>query len=205
VKHDGGDWQPAKNALRSLALNARDKYLIDVALAKKDVRPSHLDELTASKFLYMHGKGKFDFDPDTEVKNLRMALDTGATLLADACCGAEPFDTAFREFARKLYPDQKLEVIPADDFLYGEKLNGEAITKLRCRTERADGKTAEATFKDVPPMLEGIKVDGRWVVIYSRYDIGCALEKNKSSACKGYDPDSAMKLATAALLYSLKR
>jgi hypothetical protein len=54
-------------------------------------------------------------------------------------------------------------------------------------------------------MLEGIKVDGRWVIIYSRYDIGCALEKNKSSACKGYDPDSAMKLATAALLYSLKR
>ena len=54
-------------------------------------------------------------------------------------------------------------------------------------------------------MLEGIKVDGRWAVIYSRYDIGCALEKNKSSACKGYDPESAMRLATAALLYALKR
>jgi hypothetical protein len=128
----------------------------------------------------------------------------GATLLADACCGAEPFDEAFREFAKKLYPDRKLEVIPADDFLYSEKLNGEAITRLRCRTAKPDG-SPEATFKEVPPMLEGIKVDGRWAVIYSRYDIGCALEKNKSSACKGYDPDSAMKLATAALLYSLKR
>ena len=124
--------------------------------------------------------------------------------MADACCGAESFDQAFREFARKLYPDQKLEVIPADDLLYSEKLNGEAITRLRCRTARADG-SPEATFKDVPPMLEGVKVDGRWAVIYSRYDIGCALEKNKSSACKGYDPESAMRLATAALLYSLKR
>ena len=78
------------------------------------------------------------------------------------------------------------------------------ITTVRCRTETAD-KAAEATYKDTPPMLEGIKVDGRWAVIYSRYDIGCAQEKNKSSACKGYDPDSALKLATAALLYSLKR
>src|SRR5205807_2627514 len=45
VKHDGGDWQPAKNAMRNLALNARDKYLIDVALAKKDVSPSKPAEL----------------------------------------------------------------------------------------------------------------------------------------------------------------
>ena len=136
--------------------------------------------------------------------NMHAHLDLGATLFSDACCGAEAFDTAFREFAKKLYPDKKLEVIPANDFLYSEKLNGEAITRFRCRTAKADG-SPEATYQDVPPMLEGIKVDGRWAVIYSRYDIGCALEKNKSSACKGYDPDSAMKLATAALLYSLKR
>jgi hypothetical protein len=155
-------------------------------------------------FFYMHGKTPFKYDAG-DLKALRFKLEAGAgLLLADACCGAEPFDQAFREFAKKLYPDKSLEVIPADDFLYSEKLNGEAITRLRCRTEKAGGG-AEATYKEVPPMLEGIKVDGRWAVIYSRYDIGCALEKNKSSACKGYDPDSAMKLATAALLYSLKR
>jgi hypothetical protein len=203
VRHDGGDWQPAKNALRALALNARDRYLIDVSLAKQVVRMSNEQELWPHKFAYMHGKGQFTTE-EAEVRNMRVHLDMGATLLADACCGAEPFDKAFREFAKKLYPDKNLEVIPADDLLYSEKLNGEAITRLRCRTAKADG-SPEATFKDVPPMLEGIKVDGRWAVIYSRYDIGCALEKNKSSACKGYDPESAMRLATAALLYSLKR
>jgi hypothetical protein len=203
VRHDGGDWQPAKNAVRALALNARDKYLVDVALTKQVVRMSQPKELAATKFLYMHGKAAFTAEPH-EVQPMRDHLDLGATLLADACCGSDGFDKAFRELAKKLYPDGKLEVIPADDFLYSEKLNGEAIVRVRCRTETADGK-AEATFKDVAPMLEGIKVDGRWAVIYSRYDIGCALEKNKSSACKGYDPDSAMRLATAALLYSLKR
>jgi len=203
VKHDGGDWQPAKNALRALALNARDKYLIDISLAKRDVRMGKKEELWSSKFVYMHGKAGFTTD-ENEVANMRAHLESGATLLADACCGAESFDKAFHDFATKLYPDKKLEVIPADDLLYSEKLNGQAITRLRCRTAKADG-SPEATFKDMPPMLEGIQVEGRWAVIYSRYDIGCALEKNKSSACKGYDPESAMKLATAALLYSLKR
>jgi hypothetical protein len=204
VKHDGGrDYQPAKNALRALALNVRDKYLVDVSLAKKDVRMSAKGELWPHKFVYMHGKGKFTSD-ENEVTNMRAHLDLGGLLLADACCGSDSFDEAFREFARKLFPEQKLETIPADDFLYSEKLNGQAISRLRCRTAKADG-SAETNFQDVQPMLEGIKIDGRWVVIYSRYDIGCALEKNKSSDCKGYDPDSAMKLATAALLYSLKR
>jgi hypothetical protein len=204
VKHDGGDWQPAKNALRNLALNARDKYLIDVAIAKRDVRPGKLDELAESKFLYMHGKGKPELD-EMEASNIRACLDAGATLFADACCGAEAFDEGFRELAKKLYPDQKLEPIPVNDMLFSAELNGEAITTVRCRTEKADGKSADATYKETAPMLEGIKVEGRWVVIYSRYDIGCALEKNKSSACRGYEPESAMKLATAALLYSLKR
>jgi hypothetical protein len=204
VKHIPGDWEPAKNALRSLAVNARDKYLLDVSLAKTVVSMSKPNELWSSKFVYMHGKAKPEIDAD-EVQNMKAHLDSGATLLADACCGSEAFDEGFRAFARRLYPDGKLEVIPADDFLYSEKLNGSAITTLRCRTETTNEKGAAAPFKDTPPMLEGIKVDGRWAVIYSRYDIGCALEKNKSSACKGYDPDSAMRLATAALLYALKR
>jgi hypothetical protein len=203
VRHDGGDWQPAKNAVRVLAANARDKYGVDVSLVKQEVRLTKPDELNRTKFLYMHGKGAFTID-EGEAANTRAYLDLGGTLLADACCGSAAFHKAFLDFMAKVYPDKKLEIIPPEDFLYSEKLNGEAITKVRCRREKADG-TPQPTFEDVPPLLEGIQVDGRWVVIYSKYDIGCALEKNKSSACKGYDPDSALKLATAALLYSLKR
>ena len=202
VRHDGGDWQPAKNALRALALNARDKYLLDVSLAKQDV-PMTQKRLWQYKFVYMHGKAAFTTD-ETEIENMKAHLEVGGTLLADACCGSEKFDASFREFMKKAFPNQKLQVIPENDFLYGSELNGETIASVRCRTEKADG-SPESTFRDTKPLLEGIKIDGRWAVIYSKYDIGCALEKNKSSACKGYDPDSAMKLATAALLYSLKR
>jgi hypothetical protein len=54
------------------------------------------------------------------------------------------------------------------------------------------------------PFLEGIKVDGRWVVIYSKYDLGCALEHNTSSDCVGYDHDSALRIATAAVRYNAR-
>jgi hypothetical protein len=60
-------------------------------------------------------------------------------------------------------------------------------------------------MQDLPPALEGIKIDGRWVVLYSKYDLGCALEGNKSTECLAHDRESALRLGTAAVLYSLKR
>jgi len=70
---------------------------------------------------------------------------------------------------------------------------------VRCRRERG------AAFREVAPELEGIKFKNRWVVIYSRYDVGCALEKHQSTDCLGHDYDSALKIGAAAVLYALKR
>jgi hypothetical protein len=42
------------------------------------------------------------------------------------------------------------------------------------------------------------------VVIYSKYDIGCALEKHQSGDCLGYTYDSALALAKAAVLYHFR-
>ena len=43
------------------------------------------------------------------------------------------------------------------------------------------------------------------MIIYSKYDIGCALEGHKSTDCLGHTKESALQLAGAAVLYSLKR
>jgi hypothetical protein len=152
----------------------------------------------------MHGRKRFDFTK-IELDNLRANLKTGGTLLADACCGRPEFDAAFREFAAKLFPDAKLEAIPTTDPLYGAEINGAPITTVRIRKARPDGKGAEAEYTDSPPFLEGIRLNGRWAVIYSKYDIGCALENHQSSDCVGHDKNSALKLASAAALYGLKR
>jgi hypothetical protein len=99
----------------------------------------------------------------------------------------------------------KLEPIPPTDELFGQELNGSAIKTVRCRRPAADGKGVDPQYRDVPPALEGIKYNGRWVVIYSKYDLGCALEHTKSSDCLGHDYESAVRLGRAAVLYALKR
>src|SRR5205814_1800498 len=83
-------------------------------------------------------------------------------------------------------PGKKLEAVPLADPLYSEALNGTAIKTVR-RREKAGGAGADGGFQDLPPALEGIKVDGRWVVLYSKYDLGCALEGNKSTECLAHD------------------
>jgi hypothetical protein len=209
LRHDG-DWQPAPRAMRNLMTHLQEKSRLPVSLKTEAIHPGQRDVLD-HKFLYMHGRNSFSYsaagqppgDPQS-LANLRANLRTGGLLFADACCGKKAFDTSFREFIVQLFPDKKLEPIPLDDPLFSKELNGEAITALRCRRERADG-TPDSELRDVPPYLEGIKHNGRWVVIYSRYDIGCALEKRQSSDCLGYDHPGALRIGAAVVLYALRR
>jgi hypothetical protein len=212
LRHEG-DWQPAPRAMRNLMANLQDKTTrLLVSLKTEAVHPSQRD-LLDYKFLYMHGRNAFSYSPgnrpateEPALANLRADLQTGGLLFADACCGKKAFDKSFREFVAKLFPDKKLEPIPPDDVLFSEELNGKgnAITTVRCRRERADG-APELELREVPPYLEGIKLNNRWVVIYSKYDVGCALEHHKSSDCLGHDFNSAIRLGTAVVLYALKR
>ncbi len=206
LRHEG-DWQPAKKAMRNLMVEAR-KAGLDVVYKTKPVDPSD-EEVIDYRFLYMHGRTKF-LTKKEDLKSLNFALLSGGTLLADACCGSTVFDTSFRTFMIELFSDDKLklEKIPLDDPLYGADLNGTAIRQIRRREFGENGKI-DPHLKQATPDLEGVKYKNRWIVIYSKYDIGCALDslplKHSSSECRGHDPASALRLARAALLYSLRR
>jgi hypothetical protein len=202
LKHDG-DWQPAKKAMQVL-MDEMAKEGIDVAPKPQPLALGDKD-LPEYRFFYMHGRKAFKYDKE-DLKDLRFDLkEGGGMLLADACCGSKTFDQSFRKLVQDLFPDNNLEKIPLTDDLYSKELNGKPITKVRCRREAPDGKGPEKEFRDVDPYLEGIKIDGRWVLIYSKYDIGCALERHKSTDCLGHDHDSAVRLAKAVALYALKR
>ncbi len=202
-----GDWQPAPRAMRNLMTEVRDpaKLGLDVALETKEM-PLGDPNLLDYRFLYMHGRNEFKYPEGEGLKKLKFNLETGGLLFADACCGAKRFDAAFRQFVKDLWPDgkYKLEPIPLSDELFSAELNGAKIETVRCRREGADGK-AEAEPRSVAPALEGVKVNGRWAIIYSKYDIGCALEKHKSSDCLGHDYASAVTLGKAAVLYATTR
>lgn len=125
--------------------------------------------------------------------------------MADACCGAKPFDRSFRDFMQDLYPERKLERIPIDHELFtSEDLHN--LQKVNRRvTVTAQNATLEGGIFNGAPFLEGIKVDGRYVVIYSKHDISCALERQASIACAGYVTDDAVRLSVNIFLYSMLR
>jgi len=194
---------------RNLLAHMRTKLGIDVALQTEKMKLGDKDLLNY-KFVYMHGKGEFNYD-EKELKLLKANLEHGNGLLfADACCGSKAFDTSFRKMIKTMF-GKDLEEIPASvddekkrDELYSESLNGVAITSVKCRREKSGGDSDKG-YKEGAPFLEGIKVGDRWVVIYSKYDIGCALEKHASTDCLGHDHESALRLGSAVIMYALQR
>jgi hypothetical protein len=200
----GGDWRPAPKAMRNLMSEVR-KTGIDVLLEPTPVYPS-VENVVYYRFLYMHGRAGFA-ERAQDLEHLHFNLTSGGLLLADACCGSPTFDAAFRKFMQTLWAKEKLklEPIPLSDELFSAELNGQAIRTVRCRRPKADGRGVDPEYRLLAPALEGIKYNGRWVVIYSKYDLGCALERHKSSDCLGHDYDSAVRLGRAAVLYALKR
>jgi Domain of unknown function (DUF4159) len=202
-------WTPAPEAMAKLAQKLRDFVGLDVII-KTDLVPIEIENrnfpVTRYKFLYMHGRNEFKFQPK-DLEKLRFNLENGGLLFADACCGKEAFDKSFRQFIKDLFPSQagtdakeppQLERIPPDDKLFSKELNGEALAETQVRLER--GKA----FKASPPLLEGVKINNRWVVIYSKYDIGCALQQHQAGDCLGYSYASALRVGLAAVLYQLR-
>lgn len=198
LKH-GGDYNVAPRAVPNLMASLSENLKMEVAYEQRELSP--LDQnLIRFPFLYMHGKNQFSFT-DEQTAKLREHMQRGGTLFADACCGQEAFDAAFRSFAKRLFPDADLKQIPVTHELFGTSSgqNGDAIGY--------DLSTVQYT-RAMPrpqgePFLEGIELDGRWAVIYSRWDIGCALERHQGSDCRGYTHESAVKIASNIVLYSL--
>ncbi len=199
LNYGGKNWQPAPNAMRVVTSQAL-KQGLDVILQTKAVTIDDAD-LFNSKFLYMHGRGEFSWD-EGQSKRLRGHLENGGTLLCDACCGDKVFDKRFRESIKAMF-GRELEPIPMSDPLYSKRVSGKEITKVQGRTE--SGKP----YAQMEPVLEGIRSDPKdptsaWVVVYSKYDIGCALDRHASADCVGYQHESALDLAMQVLLYAMK-
>jgi hypothetical protein len=197
LKH-GGDYNVAPMAVPNLMASLRDNLKMNVAVEQRELTP--LDEnLVRFPIVYMHGRSQFNFT-DEQIGRLREHLQRGGTLFADACCGREPFDTAFRGFIKKLFPENELKQLPATHELFGSAPGGGdpigydlSVVQYTKTMPRAQGE----------PYLEGVERDGRLVVIYSKYDIGCALERHQGSDCRGYVHESAVKIATNVILYAL--
>jgi len=201
LRHDGG-WDTAPRALRNL-LEALNKTAGVAASPERGTIPITLSELKRFPIAYMHGRYRFQLAPQ-ERDALRDYLSLGPMLFADACCGSTRFDQSFRDLMQQMYPDHPLELIPADHELYAET-TGFKIDEVKRRKQVPGQRDASMKTQTIigPPLLYGIEIDGRYVVIYSPYDISCALENQASLACDGYLSEDAMRLGINIVLYAM--
>jgi hypothetical protein len=188
-----GDWNIAPQAIPNLMDALRKPpFSFDVVITQKDLFPRD-PNLIYYPLIYIHGRGAISF-PKEDLEALQRHLEPGGgTLFADAACGSTAFDATFRKFVAELLPNSRLEPIPRDDELYSTKV-GFDLSKSQY-TKGAGGA------KDFP-QLEGVKINGHWAIIYSRFDIGCALERHTGIECKGYTYESALRIAGNIVNYS---
>jgi hypothetical protein len=153
---------------------------------------------------FMHGRHEFRLSAE-ERKNLREYLERGGTLLADAICASKEFTAAFRREMQLVLPESPLKKIPLDHPLLSTAAGGFDIHEVS-RREPASGQAGQqmrARVQKVAPELEGIELDGRMAVIFSPYDISCALEQHEALECRGYTREDAARIGLNVLMYAL--
>jgi len=146
----GGDWYADPTALPNL-IDFCNKNL------STNINPQH-DEVEVGSsqifeypFVHMTGHGNVVFSP-SDVKNLRLYLESGGFLHVDDNYGLDPF---FRREIEKVFPDNPLVELPISHPIYNQKYK---FPKGLPKIHEHDNK---------PPQGFGIFVNNRLVVYYT--------------------------------------
>ncbi len=204
VRHPGG-CSAAPRALVNL-LEAGTKEL-GLHLVPEERRVALVDdELFDYHLIFMHGRTAFRLT-DLERSRLKLYLKRGGILFADSICSSPTFTVSFRKEIATIFPGRSLEPIPADDPLLTTVYGGFDLPTVNRRDWERPGGNAppREILRSVAPELESMTIDGRHSVIFSPYDLSCALDNGKSTDCQGYLADDAAKIGLNVLLYSLQR
>ncbi len=199
--HPGG-CNAAPGALTNLLRVAGEKLELRVSTEPRELGLSD-PKLFQYHLVFMHGRHNFRFTP-LERKQLRTYLERGGMLFADAICSSREFNEAFAREIAETFPGKRLERIPPGDPLFTSQFGGDDLSSVERREpQRA---TADAPLKSQvragEPYLEGLKLGERYAVIFSPFDISCALENHESLECEGYTRKDAARIGLNVLLYS---
>lgn len=200
--HPGG-CNAAPGALPNLLRTAAEKLNLRV-----DPNPRELSITDPKLFHYhlvfMHGRHNFRLTPE-ERKQLRTYLERGGMLLADSICSNKDFTEALKREMTAMFPETPLERIPANHPIFTPQFGGEELATVERRTPQrgaAEGPL-RAQVRAGEPYLDGLKLGDRYAVIFSPYDLSCALENHESLECEGYTRKDAARIGLNVLLYSL--
>ncbi len=171
LRHPGGCNAAARSVVNLMDTAAAQlKIRVHVREQLLDIAD---DSLADYHLVFMHGRTSFHLT-DTERQTLRKYVERGGMVMADSICASRAFTESFRREMAAIFPNQKLEPIPADDPLWSTKYGGADLRIVSRRdpaAAAAGGGPLDAAIHKVPPDLEGVKLGDHWGVVFSQYDL----------------------------------
>lgn len=201
LSHSGGS-DDAPNAWRKLQNEVQAATGLRIKVEKKMISPVK-EQLAEHPFVFMHGRGDFRFSAE-ERKAIKRYLELGGFIFADSICSSQEFTDAFRREFNQIFAEIELTQLPKDHPMFNDELYGWPLHEgviLRKPDPAAPNGVRERVML---PQLEALEVEGRLAVIFSPYDISCALENANITQCEGYSRVDAIKIGTNVILYRLQ-
>ena len=204
LSHAGGS-DDAPHALTNLLRELRGQIQLPANLEPMLLAPDN-EQLLDHPIVFMHGRRGFRFS-DTERAALKMFLERGGFLFADSICASTPFAESFRREIRTIFPDQQLRRLPADHAMLTDEFRGFDIRKVTLRDPKLSQgqQRLDAKLQAVTPFLQTLQLGDRVSVVFSPFDISCALENHASLECKGYIREDAARIGINVLMYALQQ
>ncbi len=189
----GTHWRPHKLAWRRVLELVNERAGLEVYSEPLAIR-ADVESPFQAQMIYVTGVEGIELNAETR-RALKLYLERGGFIFAEAACGSKEFDEDFRRLLRTMFPQEELRPLPLGHPLFhlGEEL-GEV--KYSPAVRRASPELMR-------PQLEFIERDGRAVLIYSRYDLSSAIEGHPCYSCPAVLEPSASRLAVTIVLYGL--
>jgi hypothetical protein len=170
-----GGWRRMNNLLLKKQETAVVTKVVELGKGELgQVKIAHLTGTTATKFT------------DAHRDELRKFVEGGGTLLVDAAGGSSDFASAIESELAAIFPKTPLTLLPAPMFTPG------GTVEYRSFARKAIGRINT-------PRLQGIVLNGRAGVIYSREDLSHGLVGHPVDGVVGYTPETSTTLVSAIL------
>jgi hypothetical protein len=203
LSHTGGA-DDAPHALANMLRTVEKQVDLRVSV-ETNVLPPTAPEWAKFPIAFMHGRRSFQWAAN-ERKAIATYLERGGFILADSICASPQFTESFHREFKAIFPDAKFVRLKADHPLLTEEFAGFDLKSVSMRDpQNRGGESLEASIIKTEPYLEALELDGRIAVIFSPYDLSCALENQSSLECKGYIKQDAARIGVNVLLYALQQ
>ncbi|MGD8316577.1 MAG: DUF4159 domain-containing protein [Myxococcales bacterium] len=184
----------AQKVTERLAWEVRKRTSVEPVLEPGRAR---LDKPSLFRSPFLYWRGRDDFAPLSEeaIEGLRKYVHRGGFIfIDDASAGGEEFDRAIRRELLRAFPATPLKPIASNHTIY------HSFYLLNRPVGRVQG----------PAFLEGVTYGDRIAIVYSRHDLGGALERDKIGAWSHAvvpggegQRERAIRLGVNLVLYSL--